>query len=271
MMPAMRVDFHLHTYHSDGLLAPAELLAAVRQERLDAFAVTDHDSLRGWQALSGEAGLVCGIELTCSHQGREIHVVGLGLRHDDAVFSAFCASIRQRREERLALLIARLPERHRQGLSLADLRDATSESLGRLHLARVLVRRGAVATINAAFERWLGDERTTDTNLPPFPTLREGAERLRAAGGVALLAHPGLYGSAKVVAELLDQGLDGLEINHPQLAPDTATALAELATARRCYASSGSDLHFLGARRPGQWHLEHPGFSRLCARLGLAA
>ncbi len=267
----MRVDFHLHTRLSDGALEPTELLAAVRHARLDAWAVTDHDSMDAFAELRGQAGLVPGVEATASHDGREVHVVGLGVDPDHQVLVAFLAGIRELRRERLTALIARLPESVARGLCLADLEDGRAHALGRNHLARALVRRGGAKTIQDAFNRHLADEHVRDPSLPQFPPVSAACAAIRAAGGIAILAHPGIYATRAAIEPLLDEGCDGLELAHPGLSPALAIELAALCDARGLFASCGSDLHFLGARKPGMYVLDDARRGALLARLTRAA
>ena len=256
----MRVDLHLHTHHSDGQLAPRELLAAVRQQQVEHWAVTDHDSLMGWQALAGEAGLIPGVEVTAGAGGREVHIVGLGIDPQHAGLLAFLADIRALRLRRLTVLIARLPDDVKRGLTLEAMRGdhyaQASESFGRLHLARSIVRRGGVPSVHEVFASHLGDEHTADAELEPYPLPSVVGEVIRAAGGVAILAHPGVYGTFTVIESLMVQGLDGLEVNHPNLDPSLHATMLGAARARGWLVSAGSDLHFLGARKPGGWSLD---------------
>ncbi len=271
----MLCDFHLHTHHSDGVIPPTRLLSLVRQAGVTHFAVTDHDSLAGFAALRGAAGLVAGVEMTAGLDGREIHLVGLGIDADDQTFQATLAAIRAIRLSRLAALIARLPGTVARGLTLDELcrerENAAVEAFGRLHLAKALVRRGGVANIQAAFAAHLGDDHTVDAGLPPYPEPAVCCRAIRDAGGVAILAHPGVYASAARVEVLLACGCDGLELDHPNLSAALAAELRTLAEARGLLTSSGSDLHFPGSRKPGAWSLPGGGHAALLARLGLAA
>lgn len=265
----MRLDFHLHTHCSDGALHPAELLAAVRRSRLDHWAVTDHDTLAGWRALRGEAGLVPGVEVTAEVDGREVHIVGLGIDPEDAAFAAFLAGIRAVRVDRLGRLIVALGESGR--LTTADLGGGTADSLSRSHLAKALVTLGRAPHVSAAFGDLIGDAHCARLGLPAYPSPSEAAIAIRAAGGVAILAHPGLYGTAAAVAALLDHGLDGLETSHSNLGPELGMALRELAEARNLLESCGSDIHWLGARQPGDQRLDRERALPLLRALRLAA
>jgi hypothetical protein len=253
------IDLHLHTHHSDGVLSPRDLLTAVRKAGVDRFAVTDHDTMRGWAALAGEAGLIPGVEITAGHHGREIHIVGLGIDPGNAALTTLLTNIRACRIRRLTVLIDRLPDEVRRGLTMADLASdpaaRQSDTLGRLHLAKSLLRRGGIATIGDAFSQYLGDEHTSDSELEAFPDVAAVAAYIQSAGGVAILAHPGVYKDLSLIKVLVTCGLDGIEVNHPNLDPSLHADLLSLARERQLLISSGSDLHFLGRRTPGDWSL----------------
>ncbi len=266
----MRFDFHLHTRLSDGALEPRALLAAVRRAGLDAWAVTDHDCMDAAAELAGEPGLLPACEVTAGWRAREVHVVALGVDGAHPGLGELLAEIRALRRDRLSALIARLKPAVARGLTVADCEDGRAVSLGRNHLARALVARGAVPSMQAAFDRHLGDERIADAGLPAFPAVARVAEAIRSAGGVAILAHPGLYRDPALVSTLLDEGLDGLETCHPGLDPSLAGELRRLARDRGLYASAGSDLHVLGSREPGMCALEPQDAEPLLKRLGLA-
>jgi predicted metal-dependent phosphoesterase TrpH len=277
----VRCDFHLHTHLSDGDLTPVHLRSVVQRHEVQYFSVTDHDTMSGFSALRGTPGLVPGVEITAGLAGREIHLVALGIDPDDTVFAAFLSAIRATRLQRLRILIERLPHQVSRGLTLELLQQekefAQAHCFGRLHLAKALVKRGGVASIHAAFADYLGDESrehggvVNEAELPPYPHPSSVCAAITAAKGVSILAHPGIYGTCAQVAAMLDLGCDGLEIDHPNLDPGLKAQLATLASERRLLISSGSDLHFLGGRKPGAWSLTAEQWRPLCERLGLSA
>ncbi len=265
----MRLDFHLHTCRSDGQLTPAELLVAVRRARLEAWAVTDHDTLAGWRELRSEPGLIPGAEVTAGLDGHEIHIIALGIDPEDAGFAAFLLAIRDLRRERLGRLIAKLGLGDR--LTLEQLASAGADSLSRNHLAQALVRLGRASSVPDAFNGPLGDAAIAGMDLPPYPAPPVAVAAIRAAGGVAILAHPGMYGDVESVARILDLGFDGLEVKHPKLDPELSERLIAQAALRGLYVSCGSDTHWLGARQPGDYRLPREQALPLLRRLGIAA
>ena len=268
----MKVDYHLHTWCSDGALAPTEMLALIRREGVESFSITDHDTCAAWGLLRGTPGLLCGVEATGGHDDREIHIVGLGIDPDFPQLADLLQRIRAIRERRITALIARLPTEVSRGLTLDDVRDHrphAGHALSRNHLARALVKRGGVPTYRDAFDRHLGDEYLRDPNLPAFPPVAEVTGAIRAAGGVSLLAHPGMYRHLAVIFSLVELGCDGLEVAHPHLDPTLAAGMRARAQERGWLMGVGTDTHVMGSRRPGQCVLAEPLLRPLLQRLGV--
>lgn len=264
----MKVDFHLHTHCSDGGLSPSELLAVVRHNGLRHWAVTDHDTLAGWKILTGELGLIPGVEVTAERAGHEVHIVALGFDPEQRGFVEFLAAIRAVRRIRLSRLISDLRETER--LSVETL-SPTADCLTRSHLADALVKIGRAANIHEVFEQLIGDDHCAALEMPPYPTPTEVVAAIHAAGGLAILAHPGIYKTSEAIALLLDTpGLDGVETCHPRLDPLLATQLEAMAAQRQQVESCGSDTHWLGAREPGRPHLSSERITPLLRRLRVA-
>lgn len=265
--PAAPVDFHLHSDASDGEHPAEHMAAAARKAWLAQWSLTDHDTFAGWRRIAGAPGLICGVEITAGAEGREVHVVGLGVDPAHAGLAALLARIRTLRLERIDVLLGRLPADVRRGLTAAEVKPAQSDTVGRLHLAKALARTGGVASVRDAFQFHLADEHVADTGLPQFPPIAEVATLIRAAGGVAILAHPGVYRGTAVIAALTD-GLDGIEAAHPGLADDLQQAILALAAERGLLLSVGSDTHRISSvRRPGAAHLAPELLAPLLERL----
>jgi predicted metal-dependent phosphoesterase TrpH len=266
--PAAPVDFHLHSTASDGELPPGHVASAARKAWLASWALTDHDTLAGWRAIAGAPGLICGVEVTAGAEDREVHIVGLGIDPAHPGLDALLARIRLLRLRRIDALLARLPADVRRGLTAEAVKPPEADSVGRLHLAQALARAGGVASVRDAFAFHLADEHLADAELPQFPPIGEIADTLRAAGGVAILAHPGVY-RAIAVATRLAACLDGLECAHPGLDPGLQRDLLDLCARRNLLVSVGSDTHRVSTtRRPGGARIEPPLVEPLLVRLG---
>jgi 3',5'-nucleoside bisphosphate phosphatase len=247
-IPDMQVDFHLHTELSDGGLNPVDLLRHIRLARLTHWAVTDHDTLAAYTILRNEPGIIPGVEVTAEVGGHEVHVVALGINPEQPAFVDFLADIRALRRERMAALIASVGESER--IPLSALAPA-ADTLTRAHVASALVSLGRARTFGDVFRDLIGDAQQASLGLPAYPSLTDTAAAIRAAGGVAVLAHPGIYKDCAVIAGYVEH-LDGLETSHPRLDPELESQLVHLADERGLLQSCGSDTHVIGMRHPGE-------------------
>lgn len=269
----MRLDLHLHSTRSDGALAPEAVVAAANAGGLDVIALTDHDTAAGVEAAAAAAAaaggprVVAGIELTCSLDGVEVHLLGYGFAPGHPAIAAFAARGAVLRRERLAAMVARLND---LGVPVREAEvevEPGCESVGRPHLARALVRRGTVPTFQDAFTRFLGDG--GPAWVPSLgPALAEGIATIRAAGGVSVWAHPALEDARRFAAGRA-LGLDGVETIRPRLEPAVSLALEQAARETGLLFSGGSDWH--GAPPPlGAWYVTERHVGGLLERLGIA-
>ena len=248
-------DLHVHTTHSDGGCSPGEVVRAAANVGLDAVAITDHDTLSAIAIARTEATrlgveLVSGVELTASHEGREVHLLGHFVRDDDPDLAAACANLREGRDRRIVAMIGRL-ESLGLAIDLEILRQTFPRAtLGRKHLADWLVRSGQVAGHREAFARYLGDDGPAHVTKPRVPW-RKAIALIRGAGGVAGLAHPPYDLRSSTLRELADAGLGAIEVHGP--GTDARVGLRWRAWADELGLSpiAGSDFH--AADRPGRW------------------
>jgi predicted metal-dependent phosphoesterase TrpH len=224
----MVADFHLHTTASDGELDPAAVVAHAASHGVRALAITDHDTLAAYRwrdgAVFAEArraglALTVGIELDVLLEGREVHLLGLGLELGAAGLRDHLEAVRAARTERarreLALVRERLGE---SALAVEDVFVPGRDSLMRPHLIRPLVARGLFATYREGSD-WFHAHASTGVVVPK-PPLAESIAMIHAAGGRAVLAHPGYYWKDGFpILERLEAlralGLDGVELDYP--------------------------------------------------------
>ncbi len=259
----MRIDLHTHTTASDGFLPPATLVQAVRAAGVEVLGVTDHDTVGGLAEVEGHARdagvrLVPGIELSAYWRQVELHILGYFLDPTDLALSAFLGRTREARLERLHAMISRL---FRLGLSVSTeevLAEAQRGTVGRPHLARVLVRHGFVGSTDEAFDRYLATDRPAFVPRPDV-SVADAIGVIHAAGGIASLAHPGLHDRDDALPDLLAAGLDAIEVYHPNHTPPKTARYRRLAAARGLLVTGGSDFH--GA--PGGDHACFPGVPAL--------
>ncbi len=242
-----RADLHTHTTCSDGTYTPAQLVDLARRSGLAGLSVTDHDTIDGIVPARAAAGsaleIVPGVELTASHGGKIIHVLGYFFRSDDAALNEAMARLRAQRVGRFREMIERL---RGVGVSLEEeeVRAAgTANVQGRRQLAEMLVKAGKAATVREAFTRYLGDFGRVNVPAPALPAA-EAVALLRGAGGVAAWAHPPYDdGTRQALAELRDLGLQAVEVDFPSLQGAKQRQLRVWAAELGLAATGGSDCH----------------------------
>lgn len=243
-------DLQLHSSASDGSDPPSEVVRRAASMGFAAIALTDHDTMAGVPEAAAEAArqgveLIPACELsTLDDDERQIDLLAYGVSPDDAAFSEALSIIRSGRMGRAWLMVQRLNE-FGHPVSWERVQEiAGSENVGRPHVARAMVEAGVVPSIKAAFtpEFILDGGRCYVQRVKISPA--EAIERIHAAGGVAVAAHPARTGlSDEDVTSLVDAGLDGLEVFYARHSPAESARFAELASAHRLLVTGGSDDH----------------------------
>jgi len=265
-------DLHLHSHHSDGQLSPRALMEFVASQGVRVAALTDHDTVAGLgeaQEAAAALGLhwIAGIELSCSWMGRTVHVLGF---HFDPQSSAMTLAIHDRqrlRHERLQRILERL---HRAGVSSSTTKPLTTLTVPtRTHIAHCLVAAGHAANPQQAFKRWLGAKGTAYVAVD-WPSLTDTVGSIRAAGGIAVLAHPLRYTLSagqrrQLLKEFQQAGGEGLEAVSGGLNPSQLETLRGLALRLGLKVSRGSDCHdpTLPWHQPSRLAKLHPSLTPL--------
>lgn len=249
----MTVDLHVHTTASDGTLAPADVIARALELRLRAIAVTDHDSVEGLAAaIAAAAGtaleVVPGVELSAATaSAQDLHVLGYFIDHTDPTLRQALADLRERRVERAREMVEALRAAGYSVTLEGVFARAGDAAVGRSHIARALVDAGDVESVERAFAELIGREG------PYFIGKRllsaTGAVALiRGAGGVPVLAHPGVTRADSAIPELVEAGLGGLEAYHAEHTRSDRDRYANLAASMGLAVSGGSDFHGPGTK-----------------------
>lgn len=242
----MAVDLHMHTTVSDGVLSPEALVGKAAAVGLSTIAITDHDAVDavGPARAAAPEGLavIAGAELSCSVDGREAHVLAYGVDPDDPGLEAALARFADQREARAREMVERLREKGIE-IDFADVEAASgSGTIARPHVARALLDRGAVGSIDEAFARFLGRSRPAFVDKPRLDP-REACEIVRAAGGVAGLAHPGTFRRDDLIPALVEAGLEALEVRHTEHSAAATRHYEALARSLDLLPTGGSDFH----------------------------
>jgi predicted metal-dependent phosphoesterase TrpH len=257
------IDLHAHTTASDGVLAPPELVNLALERGLRVLGVTDHDSTEGIgpaveAARSTGLTIVPGVELNTDVPRGEVHVLGYWVHPERSDFQARLAELRRGRFERGRQMAEKLAAAGAP-VSWQRVQEIAGEgAIGRPHVAQALVVAGHVATVQEAFDRYIGSGRPAFVERVPF-TPEDAVALVRSAGGAPVLAHPVLSGPAmagepeplraalEALGPRLDAlqaaGLRGLEVYYPGYAAPLVEALVGIADARGLVRTGGSDYH----------------------------
>ncbi len=249
-------DFHLHSTASDGTVPPSEVVSLAARNGARTIALTDHDTVDGLRE-AGEAArrlnvrLVPGIELSTDLGPHDVHIIALGVDPANPELLEFLAQQREHRVRRAYRIVEALAA---HGLELDPKRlfeIAGEASVGRPHVARALMERGYVSSVQEAFDRWLGTGKPGDIPRPKL-TPAEAIRRIHAWGGIAIAAHPLFVGEEyrAVLAALVEAGVDGIEVYYRDYPAEVVRELEAFASAHGLAKSGGSDFH--GLDRPGE-------------------
>jgi predicted metal-dependent phosphoesterase TrpH len=257
-----RADLHIHTRASDGELSPAEVVNAAAAARLDVIAITDHDTIGGLAealeaARGGPVRVVTGVEVSSRQGEDEIHILGYHVAPGAAPLLAHEHGALGRRQERAREMVRRL-----QGMGVTvDYEDVMraagtdARAIGRPHVARALVARGAVRSMHEAFDRYLGDAGSAFvmTLLPP---VRDAIEMIRASGGYAVWAHPDPVIFEREIHNFAEYGLAGVECFRPNTPANDAKRYRAVARELGLWATGGSDWHGPHRNRLGDFYID---------------
>ena len=247
-----RIDLHTHSTFSDGSLTPTELVSQAIQSKISVLALTDHDSTDGLSEAINAARdqpieLIPGIELSARFQGKEVHILGYFVDRTSHHFQTQLSQLRKTRTERVEAMVGKL-----QSLGL-DLefsevqRVGGNGAIGRPHIAHTLLTKGYVRSIREAFERFLGSR--GKAYVPRnIPSSQVAMSWIKEAGGISILAHPSWQGYDETEThgacqELVDQGLEGLEVFYGNFSARQISKNLRLAHQFNLLVTGGSDYH----------------------------
>lgn len=250
----MFADLHLHTRHSDGTYTPGELVAAAAGHGLSVIALTDHDTVEGCPATEAEARragieFVPGTEITAELDGRELHILGYLIDQQEPALAGELKAAQLVRQNRVRAMVARLNARNVPLTAEAVFELAGCSAPGRPHVARALVQAGWCATLDEAFERYLKKDRPGWVPKRKMSAART-IELIHGAGGLAVMAHPGLNHDDTMIERLARSGLDGLECFHPKHGPGATAKYQAIAGRLGLLVTGGSDCHGMSKNKP---------------------
>ena len=240
-------DLHLHTTYSDSTFSPGELFREAVSNGIAAIGIVDHDTVQGLEvsaALSGDAGveLIPGIELTTQYAGMEIHILGYLIDYKNPQLLERLDLFKKTRIERVYKIVAKLKE---EGVILDPqkvLAMAPEGTVGRMHIARVMVNEGVVNSVPMAFKKYIGDKcRAYVLGFQLSPAQAIGL--IKEVGGVAVLAHPYCIQNDAILFEIIEVGIMGLEVYYPEHTQGMVNFYLEVAKKHNLLVTGGSDCH----------------------------
>jgi len=249
-------DLHSHSTASDGVLSPPDLVSRAAQQGVDVLALTDHDEVRGVIAARVVAAehaieLVAGVEISVTWAGRTIHIVGLRVDPEYPALLEGLRGNRSGRQDRAQRMADALAGAGISGsMEGARLLAANEELISRTHFARFMVEQGYVKNMKTVFKKFLVRGKPGYVNHQ-WASLAEAIGWIHAAGGVAVLAHPGRYEMGKekmalLMAEFKELGGEAIEVVTGSHTPEQVPVFAAYAERYGLLASVGSDFHAPG-------------------------
>jgi hypothetical protein len=209
------------------------------------FAITDHDTLAAFEQLEPVAGIrvVTGIEINATYEDSEVHILGYRLPTGPSPLTAVIEANRAARRVRVGRIVAQLcAAGHAISFEDVEAEAAPNASLGRPHVGKVLIRKGIVSDIEAAFRRFL--RRGTPGYVPSTHiTPHEAIDVILAAGGIPVLAHPGRLRDESIISELAERGLRGIEVFYPTHDANRVHHFRGIAKRYGLVMTGGSDFH----------------------------
>ena len=246
-------DLHLHTLYSDGTDSPERVVELAKAAGLSAIAITDHDNTQAVAVARPAAErhgieLLTGIEMSATAQGAEVHVLGFLFDPSDAALQAYLRQQQARRVERVKEMVRRL---RRVGVQIDAeevLALAKQGTVGRPHVAQVLLTHGYISTRAEAFSRYIGPDNPGFVPGSPIPPA-EAIRIVREAGGIPVLAHPVYLENDALIERFVKEGLGGLEVYHSGHSPEQVRHYEQIADRLKLLKTGGSDYH--GAPKEG--------------------
>lgn len=247
---SLEADLHLHTIYSDSTFSPYEVVTTAKELGLYCIAITDHDAVGGLDSAIEEGKrsgveVIPGVELTAEYNDSEVHILGYFIDYKKDWFLERLKHLREVRRKRFFQMVRKLRKFDINLDAEVIIKENPYASIGRLHLAQELYRKGYVGSIKEAFRLYIGEGRPCyvkkERILPS-----EAMTILRQVNGISVLAHPYLMANDKFITELIKQGVEGIEVYHSEHPLSAQIRYLNLALQHNLLVTGGSDCHGLG-------------------------
>lgn len=271
----MKVDLHLHTYYSDGFFSPFEIVKKIQKTGTKIISITDHDNIGGLKeairtGLKEDIEVIPGVEISGEYMNREMHILGYFIDPAAPAMKELLTEIQEERILRIKKIITKLNELG-STITYDDAKEdlKTTVSIGRPHIANVLVKQGFVKSFFDAFYKYIGDDKIADVKKVR-PNYDRVFKVIKEAGGLSFLAHPAKYFNEEEIKIFKAAGLDGIEVIHPSHTASDTKKYKEIASKLNLLTSGGSDFH--GGRKNdagnmGKYYISEKEIDRMRAKL----
>ncbi|MCD6579669.1 PHP domain-containing protein [bacterium] len=246
----MKIDLHLHTTYSDGILTPQNLVKFAKLSGHSVIAVTDHDTVLGIPSAIKEGAdiditVIPGVEISSYLGEKEYHILGYFFDHEDEELKTLFHKMNIKRKERIIGMLEKLKSYYGINISFSEIEKRfKSKNYGRPHIAILLKEKGFVKSILEAFQKYLYDNGPCYAKKFYF-SVEDAIDIIHRKGGIAVLAHAGIYFNMENIDEfyqLMKFGFDGIEVYHPENGEFT-NFLLEYSRSNDLIITGGSDYH----------------------------
>lgn len=242
-----RADLHIHTTASDGMASPEEIIDMAVSSSLSYISFTDHDCVDAYSeavfcyAESKGLRLITGLELGCRRKEKDVHILGYFIDVKNQTLHDTLAGLRAQRALRCHSILDKL-KKHQINISYEEVWHLTHGSIGRAHIARAMVMKGYVSNIKEAFELYLGDGCKCYVEKEGL-SVEEAIALIKQCKGISILAHPKLIGSDEIIREVINAGVQGIEVYHSKHNTSDELYYSKLADENGLIITGGSDFH----------------------------
>lgn len=240
-----KADLHCHTTCSDGTMTPQEIVRHAKALGLSALAITDHDTIAAYEEaipVAKQEGILLGVgaEFSSTFRKTSVHILAYDFPLDSAPIHALCQRHKIRRKERNQNILQNLS---RLGFVIREEElPASHETIGRPHIAALMLQKKYVSSFREAFDLYIGDGKPCFDPGTPITT-QETIDIIHAAKGKAFIAHPHLLQGARKRREIYNLPFDGIECYYGRFPKDASTPFLQLAKEKKWLTSGGSDFH----------------------------
>lgn len=244
----VKVDFHVHTSASDGVLSPAQVIDRAKTNDLKYLAITDHDTLSGLnegflESLKNDIKLIPGIELSTQYNNESVHILGFfkGNNYKDEALAAELSKIKNHRITRAQEIVSKLKSEFNIVLDFDSILKSTPDTIARPHIARAIIDAGYNYTFEEIFDKFIG--KGCKAYVPTLKlSTEDGISLLKKYNALVFLAHPKLISNTPI-SEFLNMEFDGIEAIYYQNTIDETKSFIKLANENNMLISCGSDFH----------------------------